>query len=179
MLNDRLVVLNVRPKWIRWISWNSNSNWHFVGKLIPSRVIHVVTVVNKMNFGSPIIIFSPFYIISMPKYIAFLKWWIMMIFANLVSSLKIIDQPPVYHKLLKLTDSQWTKSKECSIGNTGSDEWGRTRSEVETRTKPWFSGNANTPGSGWFELTTGFLYIAWKLFDTKICMFRKYIWILY
>ena len=33
--------------------------------------------------------------------------------------------------------------------------------EVETKTKPWFSGNANTPGSGWFELTTGFVYIGW------------------
>ena len=33
-----------------------------------------------------------------------------------------------------LTNSQWTKSTECRIGKMGSEDKGRAKSEVETKT---------------------------------------------
>ena len=53
------------------------------------------------------------------------------------------------------------------MGNTGSFEKGRTKSDVDTATYPWLYGSANTPGSGWFELHTGLVYVDAEMVITE------------
>ena len=71
---------------------------------------------------------------------------------------------------LLLTNLQWTKSIEYRIGKTGSFEKGRTKSDVDTATYPWLYGRARTPGSGWFELHTGLVYVDAEIVITEKCV---------